>query len=113
GGEDFLRLLQYDNGDSSYRRGEGIGHLRGEIRPVEAEPILFGLRDTEAAAVETSTGFHVMKVVKRDYAGRMPLDEKLQKEIKRKLQNEAFERETKRLLADLKSRCSIEIAAGP
>jgi hypothetical protein len=113
GGEDFIRLLQYDNGDSSYRRGEGIGHLRGEIRPIEAEPVLFGLRDGEAAAVETSTGFHVTKLVKREYAGRMPLDEKLQKEIKRKLQNEAFEREAKRLLADLKSRCAIEIAAGP
>jgi peptidyl-prolyl cis-trans isomerase SurA len=113
GGEDFNRLLQYDNGDSSYRRGEGIGHQRGEIRPIEAEPVLFSLRDTEAAAVETSSGFHVMKLVKREYAGRMPLDEKLQKEIKRKLQNDAFERETKRLLTDLKSRCAIEIAAGP
>ena len=70
------------------------------------------MRDGEAAAVETATGFHVMKMVKREYAGQMPLDEKLQKEIKRKLQNEAFERETKRLLADLKSRCSIEIASG-
>src|SRR6516165_6158019 len=31
GGDDFQKLvMQYDNGDSSYRKGEGYGHRKGE-----------------------------------------------------------------------------------
>jgi hypothetical protein len=109
-GEDFIQLARYDNGDSSYRQGEGIGRHRGEIKPVEAEPILFQLRDGQVGpVVELPTGFHVIRLVKREYAGLMPLDDKTQSEIRRKLQNAVVERESKRLLTELKQRATIEI----
>jgi parvulin-like peptidyl-prolyl isomerase len=111
GGEDFSKLSRYDNGDSSYRNGEGFGQRHGEIRPPEAEPILFHLKDGEVGPiVELPTGFHVVRLVKRLHAGLLPLDEKLQGEIRRKLQNEVAEKESKRLLAELRQKASIEIA---
>lgn len=113
-GEDFLQLVkQFDQGDSSYRKGEGYGHRRGEIKPPEAEPILFQLRDGEVGpVVPIANGFHVLRLVKREYAGRKPFDEKTQSAIRFKLQNEARDREYKRILADLKRKASIEISSG-
>lgn len=111
-GEDFQALCrQFDNGDSSYRNGQGYGSHRGEIKPVEAEAFLFAMKPGEVApVVEMSTGFHVIKLMKREYAGQMPFDEKIQADVKRRLQNEVGEREYKRLLQDLKRKAVIEYA---
>jgi peptidyl-prolyl cis-trans isomerase SurA len=110
-GEDFAELAKkYDNGNSVYNNGEGFGHQRAEIKPIEAEPILFGLKDGEVGPViELPTGYHVIRLVKRDYAGLIPLDSKTQDAIRRKLQNIVAERESKRVLADLKQTATIEI----
>jgi parvulin-like peptidyl-prolyl isomerase len=109
-GEDFNELLKFDNGDSSYRNGEGFGQRRGEIKPQEAEPILFRLKDGEVGPiVEMPTGFHVIRLVKRQYAGLIPLDQNTQEEIRKKLQNAVADRETKRLLAELRQNATIEV----
>lgn len=113
GGENFLQLIKtHDQGDSSYRNGEGYGHRRGEIKPREAEAILFGLRDGDIGPiVELTNGFHVFRLVKREQAGQKPFDEKTQAAIRNKLQNEAWEREYKRIMAVLKRKAAIEISA--
>jgi hypothetical protein len=84
-GDDFAELVkQFDQGDSNWRQGEGIGHRRGEIRPPELEPVLFQLKAKDVGPViEVATGFHVVKVTKREYTGRKPLDADLQSEIRR------------------------------
>ena len=112
-GDDFLKLVsQYDNGDSSYRNGEGYGHRRGEIKPADAEPLLFKMQDGEIGPlVELASGFHIVRLVKREHAGLKPFDEKSQTAIRNKLQMEAYEREYKRVLAELKRRAAIEISA--
>jgi parvulin-like peptidyl-prolyl isomerase len=112
-GQDFQKMVtQYDQGDSSYRNGEGYGHRRGEIKPPEAESILFNLRDGDIGpVVELTNGFHVIRLVKRQYAGLKPFDEKTQATIRNKLQGEASEREYKRILAELKRKASIEVSA--
>lgn len=115
-GEDFEQLVkQYDNGDSSYRNGEGFGHRRGEIKPTQAEPIVFQMKDGEIGPLITlNSGFHVIKLVKREYAGMKPFDEKTQATIRGKLQNETWERESKRVVAELKRRATIVVSAkGP
>ncbi len=113
-GEDFAKLMKYDNGDSTYRNGEGFGRRRGEIKPLQAEPLLFRMKDGEVGPViEIPTGFHVIRLVKRTHAGLLPFDEKLQNEIRRKLQNLAFERESKKLLAELKQKATVEIDRHP
>jgi hypothetical protein len=111
-GEEFVRLAEeYDNGDSKYRKYDGLGHKRGEIRPPEAEVVLFGLKDGAVAVVEIGSGFHVVRQVKREYAGPMPFDDKVQKQIRDKLRGEIFQREMKRIITELRRKAIIDIAA--
>ncbi len=112
-GEDFAKLAeQYDNGDSAFRHGAGIGAKRGEIRPPEIENVLFQLKDGETAVVELERGFHVVRVVHREYEGPTPLDEKTQKQIKEKLTNEIAQTEMKRVVNKLKSKAIIVYTKG-
>jgi peptidyl-prolyl cis-trans isomerase SurA len=112
-GEDFVQLVkQYDQGDSSYRNGEGFGHRRGEIKPPDAEPVLFQMRDGEIGPIlEQTNGFHVIRLVKREYAGLKPFDTKIQSAILNKLKGIMFEKEYKRIVATLRSQASIQISA--
>jgi parvulin-like peptidyl-prolyl isomerase len=110
-GEDFAKLAEtYDNGDAHLRdNSEGEGHKRGEIRPAEAEETLFKLREKEVGQlVETSTGFHILRVLERTYAGQKPFDEKVQKQIRDKLRADIASKEMKRIVNDLKAMAIIE-----
>ncbi len=113
-GEDFLKLVEeFDNGDSKLRQGEGEGHRPGEVSPHEAEAVLFKLKDGDVALVEMTNGFHVVRLVKRDRAGVRPFDEKVQKQIKDRLKSETFQREAKRMIADLRRQAIIVEYAKP
>lgn len=112
-GEDFVRLAkEFDNGDSSLRdNAEGIGRKRGEINPPQAEALLFQLKDGEVGPlVEIETGYHIVRLLKRTYAGRKPFDDATQKQIREKLKGLAFQQEMKRLIHELKSQAVIEVA---
>jgi hypothetical protein len=108
-GESFAKLAeQFDNGDSSLRDNFlGIGQKRGEVRPAEAEPILFQMREGEVNLVELSTGFHVVKSLKRTPAGLLPFDEKVQTQIRNKLRMDIYQREMKRFVTDLRRKAII------
>lgn len=107
---DFSKLLAYDDGDSKFRNGEGLGTRKGEIKPPEVEEILFRLKDGQIGPViEISTGVHIVRVVSREYAGQIPLDVKTQNLIRNKLRNQVAEREHKQILRVLKGRSTIEI----
>ncbi len=111
-GEDFARLAQeFDNGYAhKVPNALGEGMKRGEIRPLEAEPVLFGMRDGDVNLVEMTTGYHIVKLVKRTRAGLMPFDAKVQKRIKEKLMQEIYIREMKRYVTDLRRKAIIEKA---
>jgi translation initiation factor 2 beta subunit (eIF-2beta)/eIF-5/ribosomal protein L19E len=108
-GEDVIQLVKYDNGDASYRNGEGLGQKRGEIKPVEAEAILFAMREGESRVLELPNGYHVVRLVKREFAGQLPLDDKTQDVIRKKLQMQVVDKETKRFVEELKLKATIEI----
>jgi peptidyl-prolyl cis-trans isomerase SurA len=110
-GADFAALCkECDNGDSRFRDGAGIGTRRGEIRPAAAEEVLFSLKPGEVGPlVELGSGYHVVKVVKRVYAGVHPFDEAMQQEVRRRLQNVIAEREMKKFFDELRRRAAIEI----
>lgn len=111
-GEDFVALgRQYDRGESRLRNSKGTGSHRGEVRPVAAEPLLFAMNDGDVGVLETANGFHVIRLVHHEHAHRMPFDEKVQKEIKNKLREEVFTRESKRMVEDLRRKAVIEIYA--
>jgi parvulin-like peptidyl-prolyl isomerase len=110
-GENFNNFLQFDDGDSQkYRDGEGYGQRRGEIKPPEVEPFLFRMKDGELGPlVEMTTGVHVFRLLKREFAGQLPFDDKVQAQISAKLKNEIAAREYKSLVRDLKDRSVIQI----
>jgi parvulin-like peptidyl-prolyl isomerase len=110
GGEDFAKLSkEYDEGPSSLANGEGFGQRRGEIKPVEAEPILFGLHDGDIGPlIELDTGVHLVRLVKREFAGLMPFDAKTQNFILKKLKTEVGEREWKRIIKELRAKSVVE-----
>jgi len=110
-GEDFKNLLQYDDGTSHYNKdGEGTGKKRGQIEPRELENYLFNLFDGDVGPiVELSTGFHVIRLIKREYAGQIPFNQETQKIIITKLKNEIADREAKKIIDELKSRAVIGI----
>jgi hypothetical protein len=110
--EDFLKLAElYDPRGFQFTHGDGEGTKRGQIRPREVETTLFGMRDGQAAAVEMPNGYHVLRMVKHTNAGRMPLDDKLQMQIRDKLRNEVGLREQRQFLNRLKSRATIEYSS--
>jgi parvulin-like peptidyl-prolyl isomerase len=106
--EDFAKVLTYDDGDSKFRGGDGLGQRRGEIRPPELEAMLFQLKEGQIGPVfELPTGVHIFRVVKREYAGQMPLNEQTQRAIRRKLENQVAEREIRQLVRELRERSVI------
>lgn len=110
-GADFMKLIaNFDNGDSAWL-GEDHKHSeRGQVQPAVLEPILFRMKTGQVGPIiEAQHGFHVFKLVEREYAGRKPLTQEIQSEIRRKLQNDAATHETRRFMDELKARAAIEI----
>jgi parvulin-like peptidyl-prolyl isomerase len=108
--DDFATLIRYDDGDSKFRNGEGLGTRKGEIKPAEVEETLFRLKEGAIGPViPLSTGVHIVRVTKREYAGQIPLDEKTQKLIGNKIKNQVFEYEYKQITRELRNRATIEI----
>lgn len=109
-GGDFVALgKQYDDGLAKDQQGMGIGSERGKIRPPEAEAVVFSLKPGEVGPViELPGGFHIVKVVKREYAGPMPYDDKVQLAIKDKIRNEVYVKERKRFIEELRRNAQIE-----
>jgi parvulin-like peptidyl-prolyl isomerase len=109
-GEPFANLTQFDDGDSVTRKGQGYGQRRGEIRPAELEPYLFQMKPGKLGpVVELTTGVHVFRLVKRDYAGQTPFNAEVQKKIREKLQNELADQERRRIVRQLEARTVIEV----
>ncbi|MSR32237.1 MAG: hypothetical protein EXR99_12095 [Gemmataceae bacterium] len=109
-GGDFTQLsLEFCHGDGKFRNAEGIGRKKGEIKPRQVEDYLFSMKDGELGPlVEMSTGFHIIQLVKREHAGVRPFDEKVQKQIRDRLRNEAAQFEMKRIVTELKRNAVIE-----
>ena len=108
--EDFNRMMVYNEGDSKLRGGAGLGQREGEIRPLELEPILFDLREGEIGpVVPFATGVHIVRIAKREYKRQLPLDEKTQKLVRKKLESQLMEREYKRIVRELRDRAVVRI----
>ena len=109
-GEDFSKLAsEFSMGDSKLRNGAGVGEKPGEIFPSDLEPTILALKAGQITVKETETGFHVLRVAERTYAGVKPYDEKVQAEVRRKLQAQIYEHETKRFVDTLWKRIQPQI----
>jgi hypothetical protein len=115
GGADFVALVrQHGHGDSKLRDGEGIGARRGEVRPAELEAAVFALRAGQVSdPLPTDTGYHVVKVLEREVAGRKPFDAAAQQAIRSKLLQRYREGEVRRLIDDLWRKTTVEFVGVP
>jgi parvulin-like peptidyl-prolyl isomerase len=102
-GDDFAALVkQHDDGFAAKQNGFGTGEKRGEIQPIDLEQVVWSLKPGQMSEViETPTGYHVVKVVERDYAGLRPFDSKVQGQIRDKLNRKLREAEYKKLVEEL------------
>lgn len=113
-GENFKKLAdQYDNGFAKFQPNAlGVGTKRGEIQPLEVESALFKLRAGETSdPIEVTSGFHIVRVVEREYAGLRPFNEEVQREIRAHLRSRIADREQKRVIEELRSRAVIEYSS--
>ncbi len=101
--EDFGALSkQFDDGIAGKQGGFGTGTSRGEVLPLDIEPTVWELKVGQTSgAIQTPTGYHLVKVVERDYAGVLPFDSKVQGKIRDKLNDAIFEVESKKMVDDL------------
>jgi parvulin-like peptidyl-prolyl isomerase len=121
GTDDFDKLMAYNEGDSKLRNGAGLGSrlsyrdaagklIEGDIRPAELDEPLSRLREGEIGPViPFSTGVHLIRVTKREYAGQLPLNDETQKTIRKKMEGQLFEREYRRIVRELKTRAVIRM----
>jgi parvulin-like peptidyl-prolyl isomerase len=101
---------QFDDGIAGRQNGFGVGETRGEILPADVESTVWALKPGQLSAViQTPTGFHIVKVVERDYAGVLPFDAKLQAKIRDKLNDAIYEAESKKMIEDLWRKGSVRV----
>ena len=114
-GADFVQVVkQHGHGDSALRDGEGLGQKRGEVKPPELEPVLFGMEAGQVSdLIATETGFHVVKVLERDVAGVRPFDEKTQTYIRNKLGAQVQKAEYDKLIEELWRKTNVEVMGVP
>jgi parvulin-like peptidyl-prolyl isomerase len=92
----------------------GIGTERGKIQPVDVEPTVWSLRPGEVSGlIQTPAGYHVVKVVEREYAGVRPFDAKVQTEIRDKLRNQSREVEYQRMIEELWRKGPVRVIETP
>ncbi|MCS6864557.1 MAG: peptidyl-prolyl cis-trans isomerase [Gemmataceae bacterium] len=102
-GADFAELSKrYDNGSAAGQGGFGLGEKVGEILPADIAPTVWSLQPGQISGIITTpTGYHIVKVVERDYAGILPFDQKVQAQIRDKLTEAQTAAEMKKLIDEL------------
>jgi peptidyl-prolyl cis-trans isomerase SurA len=93
-GADFLGLVKAADPVPGRQNWDGIGTKRGKILPVEVEPTIWSLKPRQVSGlIETPAGYHIVKVLERDYSGLKPFDDKTQALIRNKLRGQTLQRE--------------------
>jgi peptidyl-prolyl cis-trans isomerase SurA len=103
GGADLGALSkQFDDGVAGKQNGFGVGETRGEVLPADIEPTVWALKPGQLSAViQTPTGYHVVKVIERDFAGVLPFDAKTQGKIRDKLNDALYDVDAKKMIDEL------------
>jgi hypothetical protein len=119
--EQFNQLMVYNEGDSKLRGGEGLGQRlgrrresgeweHGDIRPLELDEPLSKLGEGQIGpVVPFSTGVHLIRVTKREYKGQLPLNDQVQKQIRKKLESQLADREYRRIVRELRTRAVVRV----
>src|SRR5262249_53222036 len=112
GGADFAATsMRFDNGLAAGQKGFGVGESPTEIAPAElADTVLSKLKPGQMSGpIQTPTGYHIVKVTERDYAGVRPFDSKLQAEIREKLNKKYFDEDEAKLIEELWRKGTVRV----
>jgi parvulin-like peptidyl-prolyl isomerase len=94
--------MKYDDGVAKQQKGFGTGEKRGEILPADVEPTVWALKPGQISnVIQTPTGYHIVRVVEREFAGVQPFDTKVQGKLRDKLNDSNYETEYKKLVEQL------------
>lgn len=109
-GTDFVSLVKAQETNPLGRQNwDGIGTTRQTV-PVDVAPTVWALQPGQISGIiETPSGYHVIKVLEREYAGVRPLDVKTQIECRDKVSKMYRETERKKLIEDLWRKGSVEV----
>lgn len=112
-GADFAATSKaYDNGLASGQNGFGTGEKPGEIAPADLAPTVWDLKPGQMSGLlQTPTGYHIVKVVERDYGGVKPFDPKLQNEIRDKLNDKVFREDEAKMVEELWRKGTVRVIA--
>lgn len=97
-GEDFGKLVkQYSEDPGSKDKGGEYTFGRGDGMAKEFEAASFSLKTNQISdIVETSYGYHIIKLLDKTPAGQIPLDDKTKTKLKEYLTNEGMKKTTPR-----------------
>jgi parvulin-like peptidyl-prolyl isomerase len=109
-GTDFISLIKAQERTPSGRQNwDGIGTNRQTV-PADVAPTVWALQPGQISAIiETPVGFHIVKVVEREYEGVRPFDIKVQNECRDRLRRQYREIEYKKLIEDLWRKGTVDI----
>lgn len=113
-GQDLGALSkQYDDGLAGAQNGLGVGERGGEIAQ-DLEATVLGLKPGELSAViQTPTGYHIVKVLEREYAGVRPFDQTVQNAIRDKLDGQFYEADRAKMVEDLWRKGVVQVVEEP
>jgi parvulin-like peptidyl-prolyl isomerase len=115
-GADFITLAKaQESPEAAARRKnwDGIGTRRGEV-PSDVAPTVWALQPGKISGIiETTAGYHIVKVVEREYAGLRPLDSKVQGEARQKLVKLYRDNEERKLIEDLWRHAVVRVIENP
>ena len=107
--EDMTKLFQEQAGDLALGGDHGAHWRTGDMLPPELSEVAFSIEiDTVSGIIETQYGFHIIKVLKREPAGRKGLLEVIT-EIENTLLREAIEIHYRVWLEELRKRYPIKV----
>jgi peptidyl-prolyl cis-trans isomerase SurA len=109
GGEPFdLVAAKYSQGPATVQGGD-LGFIERGVTIQEVEAVAFSLPvEKVSAVIESSLGFHIIKVVDKRGAGIKPF-EAVREEIKAKLEDEKLEKKYDEWIATVRKKSFIDI----
>jgi peptidyl-prolyl cis-trans isomerase SurA len=109
-GTDFVSLIKVEEKSPQGRvNWDGIGTTREDV-PLDLAPAVFALTPGQISdIVSTPTGFHIVKVLEREYAGARPLDDKVQNECRTKLKRIYREEDKKKMIEELWRKATVQV----
>jgi peptidyl-prolyl cis-trans isomerase SurA len=109
-GTDFVSLIKAEEKSPKGRQNwDGIGTTKEDV-PLDVAPAVWSLAPGQISdIVQTPTGFHIIKVLEREYAGVRPLDNEVQNKCRDKLKMMYRKADERKLIEELWRKGTVQV----